>query len=126
MQFSDDMFQIFDEAIYPAAKACGFEAHKISDKPHNGDIVDAILAEVKKSQFVIADFTGHRQGVYFEAGFARGLGREVIWCCKNTHFKKTHFDTNHFNHVVWNDGSDLKQKLINRILATIANAQLIK
>ena len=50
-------------------------------------MVDRILAEIRKSKFVVADFTscgeciacdkcehiGARGGVYFEAGFALGL-----------------------------------------------------
>jgi len=125
MSFDPALKSVFDEAIYPAAKVCGFEANRIDRKLHNGDINDAILAEIKKSQFVIADFTGHRQGVYFEAGFARGLGREVIWCCSKADFEKTHFDTNHYSHIVWNSISDLSEQLRNRILATIPNAQAV-
>jgi hypothetical protein len=126
MSFDSSLNQIFDDAIFPAAEACGFKANRIDRKLHNGDINDAILAEVKKSQFVIADFTGHRAGVYFEAGFARGLGREVIWCCRDTDFKETHFDTNHYSHVVWSNNADLKKQLTDRILATISNSQAVR
>jgi hypothetical protein len=123
MWFDASLDSIFDEAIEPAARACGFRASRIDRKLHNGDINDAILAEVKRSQFVIADFTAHRAGVYFEAGFARGLGRDVIWCCRADEFNKSHFDTNHYSHVVWKDVADFKAQLTARILATIPNAR---
>jgi hypothetical protein len=126
MWFDPEMDAVFSEGIYPAAKACNFKAIRIDEKPHNGDINDAILAEVKRCQFVIADFTGHRAGVYFEAGFARGLGRDVIWCCRESDFKQSHFDTNHYSHVVWKDIPDLKKKLKDRILATIPNARAVE
>ena len=48
---------------------------------HNDKICDRILAESRLAQFVIADFTGQRSSVYFEAGFAIALGRPVIWTC---------------------------------------------
>jgi hypothetical protein len=32
------------------------------------------MAEIQKSRFVVADYTGQRNGVYFEVGFAVGLG----------------------------------------------------
>jgi hypothetical protein len=57
--------------------------------------------------------------VYFEAGFANGLSREVIWCCKDSETAELHFDTRHLNHIVWHDAEDLKQRLADRIRATI-------
>jgi len=125
MSFNPDLRDIWELAIKPAVEACGFVAIRIDKKAHNKDINDEILAEVKKSQFVIADFTEHKAGVYFEAGFARGLGREVIWSCRKADFDNAHFDTNHYSHVVWEDVPDLKKQLTDRILATIPNAQAV-
>jgi len=67
----------------------------------------------------VADFTGSRGGVYFEAGFALGLGIPVIWSCRKNDVKKVHFDTRQYNHIVWNDSSDLYRQLRDRIEATI-------
>jgi hypothetical protein len=44
----------------------------------NEGITDRILSEIRLAEFVVADFTGQRGGVYFEAGFARGLGYLVM------------------------------------------------
>lgn len=68
---------------------------------------------------MVADFTGHRHGVYFEAGFAMGLGIPVIWLCQEDEIDKTHFDTRQYNHILWNSAEDLYQKLLNRIQATV-------
>ena len=68
---------------------------------HNEKICDKILAEIRSCQFIIADFTLQRAGVYFEAGFAMGLGRPVIWTCMEDDFENTHFDTRQYNHIVW-------------------------
>jgi len=40
-------------------------------------------------RFIVADFTGQRGGVYFEAGYALGLRKPVIWTCKRDWFNKT-------------------------------------
>ena len=88
-------------------------------KEHNDKICDAIVAEIRKSRFVVADFTGHRGGVYFEAGFALGLGIPVIWTCKKEELPKTHFDTRQYNHIDWENEGDLFIRLKNRIEATI-------
>jgi nucleoside 2-deoxyribosyltransferase len=67
----------------------------------------------------VADFTLHKAGVYFESGFALGLGIPVIWTCREDELVKTHFDTRQYNHVVWKDEQDLFEKLKRRIEATI-------
>lgn len=38
-------------------------------------IDDEIIGRIRASRFIVADFTGHRPGVYFEAGMMLGLGR---------------------------------------------------
>ena len=68
---------------------------------------------------MVADFTGQLAGVYYEAGFAMGLGRTVIWCCRKDEIGKLHFDTNHKNHIDWETPEDLREGLYRRIRATI-------
>src|SRR5262249_28705479 len=69
------------------------EPIRMDREQHNENISNRILAEIRLAQFVVADFTFQRAGVYFEAGFAMALGRTVIWTCREDHFKGTHFDT---------------------------------
>jgi nucleoside 2-deoxyribosyltransferase/Zn ribbon nucleic-acid-binding protein len=119
MAFTPEMLQIQSSAIKQAAYECGFEAFTVSEEEHNEDINDKIIANIKESRFVIADFTGQRGGVYFEAGFAQGLGIPVIRTCKEEESKKLHFDISHYNFIFWETPEELKDKLYNRIRATI-------
>lgn len=128
MWFSREMMQAYEEAISPAIFDAGYKPRLISEKHFNGKIDDEIIGEIRKSLFLVADFTcplnndewpEPRGGVYFEAGYAKGLNREVIWTVKQGYEKYLHFDTKTFNHIVWNDYSDLKNKLFNRIIATV-------
>jgi hypothetical protein len=50
----------------------------------------------------MADFTGQRGGIYFEAGFAQGLGKQVIWLCREDEVWKVHFETSQCNHIICN------------------------
>jgi len=59
----------------------------VDELDHREKICDRMLAEIRRSQVVIADFTRHSQNVYFEAGFALALGRLVIWTCCEDHLK---------------------------------------
>jgi nucleoside 2-deoxyribosyltransferase len=54
---------------------------------------------------VIADLHDNN-GAYWEAGFAEGLGRPVIYTCRKQKWDatKSHFDTSHLNTIVWDPG----------------------
>ncbi len=123
MWFNEEVNSIYDEAIEPAIRECGYIPRRIDRADFNGKIDDEIIAEIRKSKFVIADFTSKsnepRVGVYYEAGFAQGLGLQVIWTARNDMFEYLHFDTRQYNHIGWENAEDLKPKLLHRILATI-------
>jgi len=59
------------------------------------------------SRFLLADLTHGNQGAYWEAGFAEGLGKPVIYTCEKTVFENKehgpHFDTNHHLTVLWSE-----------------------
>ncbi|RMF96265.1 MAG: hypothetical protein D6734_03900 [Candidatus Schekmanbacteria bacterium] len=118
MWFNQSMDKAWEHGIKPALKETGYKPIRIDLLEHNEKICDRIIAEIRKSGLLVADFTGHRGGVYFEAGFALGLGIPVIWTCKEDDKDNLHFDTRQYNHVIWKNALDLKQKLINRILAS--------
>ncbi len=121
MKFGDpDLDKVFEDAIVPAVELCGYHAYRIDKVQHNDKICDKIISEIKQSAFVIADFTSHRGGVYFEAGFALGLGIPVIWTCREDDFTDLHFDTRQYNHIKWNSTVELMQSLVNRIQASIS------
>jgi hypothetical protein len=129
MYFHEELFPVFSEVIRPALAQVGYEAERVDQREHNHRIDDEIIARIRASRFVLADFTGHRGGVYYEAGFAHGLGKPVIFTVRGEEdLKKAHFDTNHFKHIVWEPG-DLEafyKALVNRVLATIGPGQATK
>jgi hypothetical protein len=117
--FNDEMFDLFKTAFAPAIKRAGFEPRLANEPKHNDQIDARIIAELKQSRFVVADVTGGRNGVYFEAGYAIGIGRPVIWTCKRDSQKDMHFDTRQYNHILWDGADDLSEELYYRIVATI-------
>ena len=113
----------FVDGIAPAIRECGYRPLRIDQKEHVNKVDDEIVAEIRRSRFLVADFTSEpekpRGGVYFEAGFAMGLEKKVIWTCHESSLKFVHFDTRQFNHIVWNEVAELKTKLKNRIGAVL-------
>lgn len=121
MWFDESMNTAFLEGFKPALEATGYRPFRVDMREHNGKIDDLIIAEIRKSGLLVADFTGQRGGVYFEAGFAMGLGIPVIWTCRSDDVEKLHFDTRQYNHIAWTDAADLKEKVQLRIEASLPN-----
>lgn len=119
MCFEPSLEAAWKEGFKKAIEETGYKPVRIDLQEHNEKICDIIIAEIRKSRFLVADFTGHRGGVYYEAGFAKGLGMEVIWTCREIDLENAHFDTRQYNHIVWKDEKDLWEKLKRRIEATI-------
>lgn len=74
---------------------------------------------------MVADFTGHRGGVYFESGFAQGLGIPVIWTCRKDHMKDLHFDIRQYNCIDWETAEELRARLGYRIKALIGEGNIV-
>jgi len=83
-------------------------------------IPDAIMSSIKKSTFVIADFTLQSKGVYFEGAFGSGLGKKVIYTCEKTDFdSNSHFDVKQLQHIIYENEGDLNEKLDKKIKSWI-------
>lgn len=106
-------------AIVEACDVCGFKGFRVDSEDHTDKICDKIIVDIKESRFVIADFTQQKAGVYFEAGFARGLGLKVIWTCKDEEKDNLHFDIRQYNFIFWKNPEDLRKRLEDRIKAVI-------
>ena len=119
MNFDEELEAAWSDGIAPALQSVGYEPYRVDKDQHLERIDVKLLAEIDRSAFVVADVTGQKQGVYFEAGYAEGQGIPVVWCVHKDEINGLHFDTRQFNHVVWRDVSDLREKLVERVDGTI-------
>jgi len=123
MSFDDAMDPAYLEGIKPAVEQdCGFVCVNLKHEIHNDDITDRMLAEIRRCQILVADFTQQKHGVYYEAGFALALGKEVIWCVHKDEMNKVHFDTNHRAHITWGTRAELRTRLAAFIQARFQDA----
>ncbi len=98
----------------------GYNPRIMDEIEHNHQIVPEMLHEIRQAKFVIAELTTHNNGAYFEAGYALGIGKEVIQVCrKDTFGTDGHFDVKQVNTVLWENQEDLYKRLDARIKATI-------
>ncbi len=125
MWFDDSMDDLWEKGIEPGIKDAGYVPVRIDREEHVNKIDDEIIAEIRRSRFVVADFThggeGARGGVYYEAGFAHGMNIPVIFSCKKSIIKEIHFDTRQYNHIIWEKPEELREQLANRIAAVIGD-----
>jgi nucleoside 2-deoxyribosyltransferase len=119
MAFSDDT-KLLREALREGIKRAGYIARFIDEKKHNNQIVPEILYLIKQCKFIIAEFSDNNNGAYYEAGYAAGLGKEVIHVCNEEKFrKKGHFDIKQKSTILWKSLDELPDSLHKHIEATI-------
>lgn len=133
MAFNDGTKQT-REAIRQAIIDSGFSPEFIDEIIHNKQIVPEMFRLIRECRFLILDISDPNYGAYYEAGYALGLGKEVIICCNNEVFckeyateeekkyakyLKPHFDIAQKQLLIWSDYDDLTKKLTEWIKAIV-------
>jgi len=109
----------------PAVRRSGFELRRIIDSQPAGVIDDQLRVAIRKCRFLISELTLGNPGAYWEAGYAEGLGKPVIYTSQKSFFDdpatKPHFDANHCVTVIWDESrlNEAGQKLTATIRATL-------
>jgi hypothetical protein len=136
-------FEQLIEQIVEAIHAAGYDDLCLKDYSHNENIINEIITGIRKSRFVIADFSiplktgkcrnghertglcknGHCEGVYWEAGFARGMNTPVIHTVRANDLNYLHFDTKQTYHIRW-ENDDLDNGKFKDILTSHINATI--
>jgi len=146
----DDSLDAFKCEVKKAVALAGYRAEclTVDEVEHNDYIMDKVISLINDARFVIADFTcvpesqdkdgsvkgGSRGGVYFEAGYAKGRGKDVILTCRNDDDSKNrrHFDIQQINTIFWEEkdgelkasGQPFVEILKNRIVASVGEGPL--
>ena len=136
MWFDDEVKSAYDDGIEPAIRDAGYAAIRIDRKDFLNKIDDEIIAEIRRSRFLVCDFTcrlikkgsknvdNARGSVYYEAGFAHGLNIPVIFTCRSDLLEYVHFDVNHYPTITWKRPEDIRKPLRNLIATVIGDASV--
>jgi hypothetical protein len=146
MWFHPGMDETFEHGVAPALRATGYNPYRVDRAASPNKIDDDIIANIRKSRLIVADLTGVRPNVFYEAGFAHGLGVPFVLTCNDKWsgqyirpepdktrdaelitegwFKQveTHaLDIRNYPLLGWSDPDDLRRKLYRRIHALALN-----
>ena len=126
MMFSGETVSTYEQVYKPVIQMLNYSAMRIDEKQFNGSIIGEITTEITDSVALIADLTGNRGDVYYEAGIARGLQLcnhpiKLILTCKRSFFdnERVHFDVSGDNIVLYENDDDLRKKLTQRLQAVL-------
>lgn len=117
LKFGDKTLDSFIQLhAKPAAETLGFKLEDMRDRARAGVIDDLMRIDIRDAAFVIADLSHDNPGAYWEAGYAEGLGKPVLYICEKSKFEEfqTHFDTNHSTTVLWdvNEPEAFKEQFV--------------
>jgi len=115
----DDVYQ----SIIQASETVGMRCRRADDIWENPAIIQDVVSLIDRSRIVVCDCTGRNANVFYEAGIAHTLGREVILITQNP--DDIPFDLRHlrFIHYLNNgEGRDgLRAKLAARMETIIGH-----
>jgi hypothetical protein len=109
--FSSDMEPIY-EGIKEAAHAVGLDAKRVKDVIGDYQISNQIMSMIAKARLIVADLTHERPNVYFELGYARGIGKTIVTCAREG--TDIHFDVKDWTYIPYSDSRILERELVNR------------
>lgn len=121
MSFHSDFVAFYEQGLAPGIESAGYDPIRIDRVEHLNRIDDEILVNIKKSKFLVADFSMNRGGIYFEAGYALGLNIPVIWTVREDKLDEIHFDNRQYNFLTWQNDNlkDFQMRLAFRIEAAV-------
>jgi nucleoside 2-deoxyribosyltransferase len=97
---------LLDEYLIPAVKKTGYDlTNALRTEPMAGNIHARLEVEIRTARFVVAELSHHNNGAYWEAGFARGLGKTVIYMYNKGvgNSDRPHFDVGSDHYVAWEE-----------------------
>jgi hypothetical protein len=111
----------YEMAVKPAIEALGFRCERVDEQHFNGGIMEQVLDNIRKAQFIVADMTGARPNCYYELGMAHALKKDVVLIARQG--SDVHFDIRGFNFIFYDRIGDLQSQLKRRIEGTILRGQ---
>lgn len=105
------------EAIRAAVAGSGLQAQRVDDVWEHHTIIQDVVSLIDRAKIVICDLTGKNPNVFYEAGIAHTLGREVIMITQSEH--DVPFDLRHHRYLGYHPNGEGLARLTGELQARI-------
>lgn len=106
------------DAIKEGANRCGLQAERVDEAVSNEPITQRMLLSIETAEYVIADLTTASTNVFYEAGYAHGLGKIPIYVARVG--ATIPFDIKDYPVIYYPNMRELKSSLAERLQAVSA------
>lgn len=114
MPFEEAFDDTYLLGIKPACEAAGTYCERVDEQIFQESILSRIYNQISKADVIVADMTGRNPNVYYETGYAHGLGKRVILLTQKA--DDIPFDLKHYQHIVYGGKiSELRDDLEQRV-----------
>lgn len=100
----DAAFNVVYDSIRQAVHNVGLQCMRADDIWEHEAIIQDVVSLIDRSRIVICDCTGRNPNVFYEAGIAHTLGRNVILITQNEN--DIPFDLRHLRHAQYLNNSE--------------------
>jgi len=113
MPFDEKYTDVYKLGIKESCSEKSLYCERVDEQNFSETILDRIFNQINKADIIIAEVTEKNPNVYYEIGYAHGLGKEVILCTSNA--SEIPFDFKHFPHIIYTSISKLKDELKRKL-----------
>jgi hypothetical protein len=107
----DEIDDLYHQHFKTASELLGYKTIRVDLTEPNQTITKKIMEGITDTACLLADLTYARPSVYFEVGYAVGLGVPLILTCRNDHLHgkkdeaRVHFDLEQYKISFWSQDS---------------------
>ena len=114
MPFKDSFTDIYKFGIKQTCNDLNAYCERVDEQIYKERILDRIYNQISKADVLIADMTDQNANVFYEVGYAHGIGKHVILLTQKS--EDIPFDFQHFPHIIYNGSIDLlREQLIKKL-----------
>ena len=114
MPFRSEFRRVY-ECIRRACAANGVDCSRVDQMVFQDNILHRIYSQIASADILIGEMTGDNTNVFYEIGYAHGLGKPVILLRSSA--ERIPFDFRHYPIVIYDDMRGLRQQLNTRMEA---------
>lgn len=120
MPFEERFSDVYEVGIKPACADAGARCERVDEQIFLENILARIYDQIRQADVVVAEVTDRTPNVFYEVGYAHGLGKRVILLTQRA--EDIPFDLVHYPHIVYGDRiATLKRSLEEKVRWCIQN-----